>query len=83
MSNDGSRMNVEVSNGEAQPPMKRSNTVNGNGNGSSTTVNGNNGVEESSWKHKREITNIAFWREFFDSHFQTSVNLPNLENDNE
>ena len=46
ISNDGSRMNLgsneeSLSNGEAQPPMKRSNTVNGN-NGS--TVNGNNGV---------------------------------------
>ena len=43
ISNDGSRMNLEVSNGEAQPPMKRSNTINGNG----ATVNGNNGVEET------------------------------------
>ena len=49
VSNDGSRMEW---NGEAQPPMKRSNTVNGsNGNGSAATspvTNGNNGVVETS-----------------------------------
>jgi len=48
VSNDGSRMEW---NGEAQPPMKRSNTVNGsNGNGSATSpvTNGNNGVVETS-----------------------------------
>ena len=79
ISNDGSRMNLGsneefLSNGEAQPPMKRSNTVNGN-NGS--TVNGNNGVTSvtevetassmttSSWvcdqNNERKKEKSAFW----------------------
>ena len=49
ISGDSSRMNCETSNGEAQPPTKRSNTINSNTNtDESSMTNGSNGGLEVS-----------------------------------
>ena len=48
ISGDSSRMNCETSNGEAQPPTKRSNTISNTNTDESSMTNGSNGGLEVS-----------------------------------